>query len=81
MFLSDIFASTFANTTGCSIELFNTDGALGAARGAGVGAGVYSSFTESFKGMEIIKRIDPDNNLVKQTLDAYHDWKKGMNNE
>ena len=29
MFLSDVFASTFANTTGCTIELFNTDGALG----------------------------------------------------
>lgn len=78
MFLSDVFASTFANTTGCSIELFNTDGALGAARGAGVGAGVYSNFAESFKGMEIIKRIEPDNNLVKQTLEVYHDWKEGM---
>jgi xylulokinase len=78
MFLSDVFASTFANTTGCIIELFNTDGALGAARAAGVGARVYAGFAESFKGMEMIKRIEPDKEVVKQTLEVYHDWKAGM---
>lgn len=78
MFLSDVFASTFANSTGCSIELFNTDGALGAARGAGVGAKAYTGFAESFKGMEMIKRIDPDKDLTRQTLEVYHDWKEGM---
>jgi xylulokinase len=79
MFLSDVFASTFANTTGCAIELFNTDGALGAARAAGVGSGVYSGFEESFKGMEMIRRIEPDKQLQQQTLDVYHEWKEGMN--
>ncbi|MGZ5134403.1 MAG: xylulokinase [Flavitalea sp.] len=78
MFLSDVFASTFANTTGCMIELFNTDGALGAARGAGVGAGVYAGFAESFKGMEMIKRIEPNQQLQRETLDVYNDWKEGM---
>ena len=78
MFLSDVFASTFANATGCVVELYNTDGAVGAARGAGVGAGVYSDFKESFKGMEITKRIEPDKNFQNQTLEVYQDWKKGM---
>lgn len=78
MFLSDVFASTFANTTGCSIELFNTDGALGAARGAGVGAGVYAGFAESFKGMEMIKRIEPNQQSQRETLEVYSNWKEGM---
>lgn len=78
MFLSDVFASTFANTTGCHIELFNTDGALGAARGAGVGSSVFSDFAESFKGMEMIKRIEPDKDLSSQTLEVYQQWKRGL---
>ncbi|MBC7826703.1 MAG: carbohydrate kinase [Chitinophagaceae bacterium] len=78
MFLSDVFSSTFANTTGCVIELFNTDGALGAARAAGVGAGVFSGFGESFKGMEMIKRIEPDQKFQHQTMEVYGEWKKGM---
>ena len=83
MFLSDVFATTFANTTGCSIELFNSDGAVGAARGAGVGSGIYASFPESFKGMELIKRIEPDSKLLQQTQHIYREWREGMamNNE
>src|SRR5262249_14781019 len=41
MFLSDVFATTFANATNCTVELYNTDGALGAARAAGIGSGYY----------------------------------------
>jgi xylulokinase len=78
MFLSDVFASTFANTTGCVVELYNTDGAVGAARGAGVGAGIYSTFAEAFRGMELIKRVEPDEDAQKQTKEVYDDWKKGM---
>ena len=78
MFLSEVFATTFANTTGCVIELFNTDGALGAARGAGVGAGIYADFAESFKGMELIKRIQPNRHSQTETLDVYNNWKEGL---
>ena len=75
MFLSDVFAATFANISGCVIELYNTDGAAGAARAAGVGANVYNSFAESFMGMDIIKSIEPQKNNMQQTADAYHKWK------
>ena len=78
MFLSDVFASTFANATGCIIELFNTDGALGAARAAGVGSGIYGSFSESFKGMEMIKRIEPDKKFQEKTMEVYQEWKDGV---
>lgn len=76
MFLSDVFATTFANTTGCSIELYNTDGAVGAARAAGTGAGVFNNFADSFKGMEIVKRIDPDAAKQDANREAYAKWKK-----
>ncbi len=78
MFLSDLFASTFCNTTGCVVELYNTDGATGAARAAGVGCGAYSSLAESYKGMEVIRRIEPDNEQQDANLAAYEYWKSDL---
>ena len=48
LFLSDIFRQTLADTTGAVIELYDTDGAAGAARGAGIGAGIYKNTQEAF---------------------------------
>lgn len=75
MFLSDVFASTVANVTNCAVELYNTDGALGAARAAGVGAGYYPDFASSFTGMQLIKRIEPQQDRQQQTAEAYQNWK------
>ena len=74
MFLSDIFASTFANVTGATVELYNTDGSQGAARGAGVGAGVYSSFKEAFTGFKKTNTIEPEADQVQYTKEAYAKW-------
>ena len=41
MFLSPIFRTTLAGVTGATIELYDTDGSVGAAKGAGIGAGIY----------------------------------------
>ena len=74
MFLSDIFAGTFANVTGATVELYNTDGSQGAARGAGVGAGIYGSFKDAFVGFKKTKTIEPnagDEDLCKE---AYARW-------
>jgi xylulokinase len=78
MFLSDVFATTFSNTTGCNIELYNTDGATGAARAAGVGCGAFGSFAESFRGMEVVKKIEPTNSLQSSNTEAYEYWKSGL---
>jgi len=75
MFLSPLFAEAFANTTGASIELFNTDGAQGAARAAGVGAGLYATTDESFKGLKMLERIESETNLQEQYTSAYQRWK------
>jgi xylulokinase len=74
MFLSDLFCQTFVNTTGARLELYNTDGAQGAARGAGVGIGYYKSHDEAFRTLSCIKSFEPD-----AQRDAVHDtfsqWK------
>jgi xylulokinase len=73
-----LFREAFTNTTGCSIELYNTDGAIGAARAAGVGVGYYSNFAESFRGMEKLVSIEPDKEARKKYTEAYEGWKKGL---
>jgi xylulokinase len=78
MFLSPVFASAFANTSGCAVELYNTDGAQGAARAAGVGAGIFKSFKESFTGMQIIKSYEPDKQSREQYINAYSKWKGSL---
>lgn len=78
MFLSEVFAQTFSNVSSCLIELYNTDGAAGAARAAGVGAGYYKNFSECFKGMEVVKRIEPEKKFQQQTQDVYQNWKKEL---
>ena len=78
MFLSQIFAETFADCSGCPVELYNTDGALGAARGAGFGSGYYSTFRDCFRGMDIIRQIDPDKKRSKILGEVYGKWKIGL---
>ncbi len=74
MFLSPLFGLAFATTSGAVVELYNTDGSQGAARGAGIGAGVYKNFNEAFSGLRKIKTIEPDPNLESQYSAAYQRW-------
>ncbi len=75
MFLSEVFASVFTNVSGCRLELYNTDGAVGAARGAGVGSKIFSSYAESFTGMHIVKEYQPESSLQHAYGEAYANWK------
>jgi xylulokinase len=78
MFLSPLFRETLATVSGATIELYDTDGALGAARGAGFGAGIYSSLEEAFAGLEKITSIKPDESIREETLAAYDRWNKQL---
>ncbi len=79
MFLSPLFKNTLANVSGATIELYNTDGAAGAARGAGVGAGIYQSFEEAFSGLTKVDETQPDQKDVEATQQAYNHWKDALN--
>ncbi len=78
MFLSDVFCETFASVTGAIVELYNTDGAQGAARGAGIGAGIYKDYEEAFVGFECVKRIDPDVKMQPAYKNAYENWRSKL---
>ncbi|MBT30847.1 MAG: carbohydrate kinase [Thalassobius sp.] len=79
MFLSPIFRETFANVTGAAVELYNTDGSQGAARGAGVGLGHYASFSEAFSGLQTVLTVEPDENEASKYKDAYARWLEVLN--
>jgi xylulokinase len=73
MFLSNVFAESFVNATGVAVELYNTDGSVGAALGAGVGAGAFTSPSEAFQNRQPISCIQPTNELMFE--DLYQQWK------
>lgn len=77
MFLSPVFRDTLAGVTGASIELYATDGAMGAALGAGIGAGVYSP-TEAFKGLKKLYTLEPSASHRQEYLDAYQNWNENL---
>jgi len=80
MFLSPVFRDTLSNITGAGIELYNTDGSQGAARAAGVGAGIYKSYDEAFKGLAMVKATEPDPGLTEEYTAAYESWLKELKN-
>lgn len=75
MFLSPLFRQTLANVTGATIELYDTDGSVGAARGAGIGAGIYKDSREAFASLQKIAVIEPNAAEVAATAEAYERWK------
>jgi xylulokinase len=77
MFLSPLFAQTFADVSGCRLELFDTDGAQGAARGAGYGAGIFPQFADCFRGMNIIKAYEPGSD-AEANGQLYLKWREGL---
>ena len=78
MFLSPIFRDTLAGITGATIELYNTDGSVGAARGAGIGSGYYKSFNEAFSNLKKLETIVPDNSKIAEYQEAYNNWKNQL---
>lgn len=75
MFLSPLFRDTLAGVTGATIELYDTDGSVGAAKGAGMGLGFYKDNNEAFASLEKLQVIHPNQTLVPQYKEAYERWK------
>jgi xylulokinase len=74
MFLSPLFGEVFATVTQSVVELYNTDGSQGAARGAGIGAGIYKSQEDAFAGLRPVKTIEPNEKLASVYEKAYDRW-------
>lgn len=75
MFLSQLFRQTLANTSGATINLYETDGSVGAAKGAGMGCGIYKDNNEAFASLKKLVIIEPEPNMAQQYQEAYIRWK------
>ena len=78
MFLSDIFRDTLAGVSGATIELYETDGSVGAAKGAGMGCGIYKDNNEAFASLKKLSVIEPDEKHRAEYLEAYTRWKEKL---
>lgn len=81
MFLSPIFRETLAGVSGATIELFDTDGSVGAAKGAGIGVGIYADNNEAFSTLDRIEIIEPKASDRQAYADAYGRWKEILETE
>ena len=81
MFLSPLFREAFATLTDATVELYNTDGSAGAARGAGIGAGIYKQPRDAFAGLKCTQTIEPSGNDKERYAEAYKRWLEKLNNQ
>ena len=79
MFLSPLFREALATTSGATIELYDTDGSIGAARGAGIGCGIYADHDEAFATLERKAVITPDESKRTAYQEAFNRWKEHNN--
>ena len=78
MFLSPLFRDTLAGVSGATIELYDTDGSVGAAKGAGIGAGIYKDNNEAFATLDKLQVIEPDTKHRDEYQSAYAAWKETL---
>ncbi|HSD08908.1 xylulokinase [Flavobacterium sp.] len=78
LFLSPVFREIFTNTTQTTLELYNTSGSEGAARGAAYGFGYYASLEQAFEGLKCIERVEPSQILTSQYQEIYQEWKNNI---
>ena len=76
LFLSDLFLESFVNTTNTPVELYNCDGSVGAAIGAGIGIKLYASAKNAFGNIKAIKTVEPTNAILYDEL--YGEWKESL---
>ncbi|MFP9116071.1 xylulokinase [Flavobacterium sp. RHBU_3] len=79
LFLSPVFREIFVNTTQTTLELYNTSGAEGAARGAAYGNGYYPTLDAAFENLEHLETIAPTEELSAKYAEIYNTWKSHIN--
>lgn len=74
LFLSDVFTEAFVQLSQTPLELYNTDGSVGAARGAARGIGYFSSDEAVFERDIPLKQMEPDHRTGRWN-ELYQYWK------
>jgi len=75
MFQSELFRIAFATVTGTTVELYETDGSVGAARGAGIGAGIYRNTADAFGTMRALQVVEPAAGAAEAYRAAFARWR------
>lgn len=75
MFLSNLFTEALVNATQTPVELYDTDGAKGAALAGGFGAGYFASLNETMSTLTHLETIEPKANLQNAYNEAFEYWK------
>jgi xylulokinase len=78
LFLSKVFCDAFVNTTGVDLCLYQTDGAQGAARGAGLGLGYYTNTKEVFETLKRLETLKPNSGRTEIYKSKYESWKQTL---
>lgn len=73
LFQSAVFSETIATLAGTEIEVLATNGAAGAARAAGVGAGLYASVETALQTNTVVARYAPEQD-AEAYRQAYGEW-------
>ena len=81
MFKSALFCDTLATVSGAMIDVYKTDGADGAAKGAGMGIGIYQNHDQAFATLECIAHIEPLTAQKDEYQAAYLRWKNLLEKE
>ncbi|GGC18479.1 carbohydrate kinase [Parapedobacter defluvii] len=74
LFLSELFTEMFVDITGVPVELYENDGSVGAALGAGIGSGIFSTPQEAFSQLKTLKTVEPQASTPYEEL--YQEWKE-----
>jgi xylulokinase len=77
MFLSALFREAFTDTVGTPLELYDTNGAVGAALGAGLGAGIFADEQEAFSHLRRVLALQPSREADRYAQ-VYQDWKSHL---
>lgn len=78
LFQSPVFRQTFSTLTDTPLELYETDGAVGAARGAGIGSGHFREPAEAFMGLNLLERVEPDFAMMGPLEAARAAWEDAL---
>ena len=77
LFRSEIFSNTVATLIGYDIEIYNTTGAVGAARAVGLQDGNYERFGNNILENDYVMTYPPLQNCEPYIV-AYNNWKKEL---
>ena len=77
LFRSEIFSNTVASLIGQSIEIYNTTGAIGAARAACIEFSGLEDYSQSISSIDRLIEVKPQKETDAYLL-AYQKWKSEL---